>query len=221
MISSGGLGPWFCSLLFNTSEKCKKQTHIIPHTYTHLAVDSLNRATAADTGKKRQRKEENEDCWVLIFKVGPFTSWNDCVAFATLWATKTRGKAPRLSKGYELYEFYRQKYGLKLWSQCCDKGEVLKEFYHPVDPIGPPAFDFSSTINIAQAMLMVDDEETLPASSSPPPTTQTSDDTIQMLKTLFCDGDDNVLYVSNFKTAQELMCPAGSAMVLNNKKLKP
>ena len=33
----GGLGPWFVSLLFNTSEGPKKQTHLCAHTYPHHA----------------------------------------------------------------------------------------------------------------------------------------------------------------------------------------
>jgi hypothetical protein len=53
MITPGGLGPWFCSLFFNTStsEKCKKQTHIVAHTYPHLVLDAMNRKE----GKRRCR----------------------------------------------------------------------------------------------------------------------------------------------------------------------
>jgi Ni/Co efflux regulator RcnB len=43
----GFFGPWFVGLLFNTSRKCKKQTHLIAHTLPHLAVDYLNKPVAA------------------------------------------------------------------------------------------------------------------------------------------------------------------------------
>lgn len=139
----GGLGPWYVSLLFNTSEKCKKKTHLIAHTLPHLAVDFLNKppATLAAAARKRERKQEDEEeddgggdenaCWVMMLKVGPFDSWLNSVAFWHLWTCQTRGKTHRLERGIELYHAYGKQYGLRAWAQTNGKEHVLTEFFRP------------------------------------------------------------------------------------------
>lgn len=104
----GGQGPWFCGLIFNTSDVCKKQTHLIAHTLPHFAVDSLN--------KKHQKSKERDNCWILIMKIGPFERWSHAVAFLHLWTDKSRGKFRRIERGLELFYAYHISYNLKLWA---------------------------------------------------------------------------------------------------------
>ena len=146
----GGPGPWFCSLLFNTSDDSKKQTHLIAHTVPHLAVEVLNTekkrkrrrgSVAAAAAQQQQDEEELEDasaaanataaaeCWIMILKIGPFNVWSDAVAFLNLWTGKTRGKARRLERGLELYEQYAVAYQLNLWCQSVDKSTALNIFH--------------------------------------------------------------------------------------------
>ena len=132
-ILCGGLGPWFCSLIFNASQRSKKQTHLIAHTLPHLAVDILNKPASDD--KKRSREEE-EECWVMILKIGPFEQWQNAMAFLNLWTSKTRGKMRRLERGFELFNDYKDSYGLKLWAQQVDRETSLRNFYHPVGGSG-------------------------------------------------------------------------------------
>jgi hypothetical protein len=113
--AAAGAGPWFCSLLFNTSVKCKKQTHLVAHTAPHLAVDALNRS------RKRPRKSTGDevanDFWVMICKVGPFDVWADAMTYLDMWTTKTRGKNKRWERGLELFEMYGKAHNLHLWVQ--------------------------------------------------------------------------------------------------------
>lgn len=146
----GGPGPWFCSLLFNTSDDSKKQTHLIAHTVPHLAVEVLNtekkrkrrRGSAAAAQQQQQQDEEDledvsaaanataaAECWIMILKIGPFNVWSDAVAFLNLWTGKTRGKARRLERGLELYEQYAVAYQLNLWGQSLDKSTALNIFH--------------------------------------------------------------------------------------------
>jgi hypothetical protein len=142
----GGPGPWFCSLLFNTSDDSKKQTHLIAHTLPHLAVDVLNtekkrkrRRGSVSAAQQQQDEEDVEDvsavanataeCWIMILKIGPFNVWSDAVAFLNLWTGKTRGKARRLERGLELYEQYGVAYQLNLWGQSVDKSTALNIFH--------------------------------------------------------------------------------------------
>jgi hypothetical protein len=104
----GGQGPWFCGLIFNTSDACKKQTHLIAHTLPHFAVDSLN--------KKHQKSKERDNCWILIMKIGPFERWSHALAFLHLWTDKSRGKFRRIERGLELFHTYQTAYNLKLWA---------------------------------------------------------------------------------------------------------
>jgi hypothetical protein len=118
----GGLGPWFCSLLFNTSEKCKKQTHLVAHTFPHLALDALNKKATTTT------TTAIENCWVMMIKIGPFERWEECVSFLNLWTTKTRGKTRRLERGVELFKIYHARYALKMWVQTKTKQQVVEEY---------------------------------------------------------------------------------------------
>jgi hypothetical protein len=104
----GGQGPWFCGLIFNTSDSCKKQTHLTAHTLPHLAVDSLN--------KKHQKSKDRDHCWVMIMKIGPFERWSCALAFLHLWTDKSRGKFRRIERGLELFSTYQRDYNLKMWT---------------------------------------------------------------------------------------------------------
>ena len=116
----GGPGPWFCALLFNIlfnpSQKSKKQTHLIAHTLPHLAVDILNRNAKDDT------------CWVMMNKVGPFSDWGECVAYLNMWTTKTRGQKRRLDRGFELFVEFYALLGLHFWCQYEEKESVIGKY---------------------------------------------------------------------------------------------
>jgi hypothetical protein len=112
----GGPGPWFCSLLLNTSETSKKQTHLIAHTMPHLAVDIFNKS-----------KTDKSYCWVILLKIGPFDVWSEAVAFLNLWTDKTRGKSRRLERGLELFSMYGNAHNLCLWGQTKTQAEILEE----------------------------------------------------------------------------------------------
>jgi len=111
----GGPGPWFCSLLLNTSETSKKQTHLIAHTMPHLALDIFNKS-----------KTDASYCWVMLLKIGPFEKWSEAVAFLNLWTDKTRGKSRRLERGLELFSMYGHVHSLCLWGQTQTQEEILQ-----------------------------------------------------------------------------------------------
>jgi hypothetical protein len=113
-MTPGSFGPWFCALFVNTTEDSKKQTHLIAHTFPHLACDMLNRTGAA-----------SNDRWVILLKIGPFDSWGVALAFLELWMSRKRGKQRRLERGVELYATYRDTYNLMLWSQSLCKDEAV------------------------------------------------------------------------------------------------
>lgn len=116
MTCAGGFGPWFCTLLFNTSDECKKQTHLLAHTMPHLACDMLNRT-------------ESDDCWVILIKVGPFQVWDDCVAYLNLWTSRTRGRIRRMERGIEIFKHYAPRLGLTFWYQPNNKETVLAQHH--------------------------------------------------------------------------------------------
>lgn len=102
----GGLGPWFCALFFNLNRKSKKQTHLIAHTWPHLAGDLLN-------------KPGGKDAWIMMLKVGPFAQSDAAEAFLALWTGHNKGQQRRLERGIELYARYRHQYAeLVLWGQA-------------------------------------------------------------------------------------------------------
>lgn len=112
-IHPGGCGPWFVALLFNTSTECKKQTHLICHTYPHLAIDVLNKTTGQ---------------WVIILKVGPFCDWKCGLAYLEEWTIHTRGRVHRLDRGIELYVKYKDILQLSMWALYKTREECLLEF---------------------------------------------------------------------------------------------
>lgn len=116
----GGFGPWFCTLLFNTSKSCKTQTHLISHSHPHLALDRLN--------QKNARMEHPTDCWVMMVKIGPFNVWEESLSFLHLWMAKTRGKSRRLERGFELFHAYKSQYGLNMWIQDKPQELALRDF---------------------------------------------------------------------------------------------
>lgn len=131
----GGLGPWFVAMLINVSNSNKKQTHILAHTYPHLAVDILNKGTykigGDDEDKNKQDTKKRsgvsssssskDNFWILLIKVGPFTNWANCISYLNLWSYKTRGRSKRIEKGIELYLQYCNKLSLTLWVQTHTK----------------------------------------------------------------------------------------------------
>lgn len=116
----GGQGPWFVSLLFNTSEKSKKQTHLLAHTHPHLIVEYLNKGSA-------NKNNEDTNCWVIMIKVGPFTNWQKCVAYLNLWTHKTRGKSRRIERGIEIFTEYCKAMGLVMWVQRDEKDVAIRK----------------------------------------------------------------------------------------------
>jgi hypothetical protein len=117
---SGFLGPWFCSLFFNTSSTCKKQTHVEAHTYPHFVVDALN---------KTIQRDQKTDCWVIMLKVGPFDEWSVAEGFRDLWVAHTRGKQCRLERGVLLYHTYCLQYSLRLWVQSTARESMIELFF--------------------------------------------------------------------------------------------
>lgn len=111
----GGLGPWFVALLFNTSDECKKQTHLVAHTFPHLATDILNKSS-----------KDNKSYWIVMAKVGPFENWSQCVMYLNMWTFKTRGRKKRLERGIELWRELGMKMNLTMWTQTSERDEVLE-----------------------------------------------------------------------------------------------
>lgn len=128
MTPPGGLGPYFCSLFFNTSSKCKKQTHLAAHTYPHLIQDRMNSQIIRGSDERKRERQEDEECWVQILKVGPFQSWNQCKLFLSTWIDKTRGKKRRLERGVELARQYQK----HIWVQDKARDDVVKQFYQDI-----------------------------------------------------------------------------------------
>jgi len=129
---NGFLGPWFCSLFFNTATKCKKKTHLETHTYPHLTVDALNKNLFNEEGKRirKQQQEANEDhCWIIILKVGPFNELHHAQNFQRQWAHKTRGKWIRVRRGVKLFKLYFEEYKLKLWVQRETQENAVNSFF--------------------------------------------------------------------------------------------
>jgi len=117
----GGQGPWFVALLFNTSDDCKKQTHLVAHTHPHMAMDILNKAVTTE-GTSNER---DENYWVIMMKVGPFEDWNKCVEYLHLWSSKIRGPMRRLERGLEIFSKYRNQLNLTMWAQHETKIRIL------------------------------------------------------------------------------------------------
>jgi len=130
----GGFGPWYCSLLFNTSKDSKKQTHLIAHSNPGLFPVIMNHRlrphSSGRCGKRRKRTGgiHTGVGWVMMQKIGPVSSWGNCVAFLSLWTDRTRGKSRRLERGVELFSAYANTEGenLTLWSIMDTKDAVMK-----------------------------------------------------------------------------------------------
>ena len=117
----GGQGPWFVALLFNTSDDCKKQTHLVAHTHPHMAMDILNKPVTSD----RKKKERDENYWIIMMKVGPFDDWTKCVEYLHLWSNKIRGPMRRLERGLEIFSKYRLQLNLTMWAQHETKTKMM------------------------------------------------------------------------------------------------
>ncbi len=200
----GFFGPWFCSLLFNCSRKAKKQTHLVAHTLPHLAIDYLNKPTSlaptASEEKKRVRQDD-EECWVMILKIGPFEKLTNAVAFLNLWMSKTRGKMRRLERGIELYNDYKDAYKLKMWVQQTNRDECLKHFYNPA---APP----QSGAAAAEPFFMLEDVEDEECAEN-----QMS---LDALKRIFCTETLDGINVSSIKNTHQKL----TASVKKKKKKK-
>jgi hypothetical protein len=123
----GGPGPYFCTLLFNTGANCKKQTHLFAHTLPHLAIDVLNKTQSKD---KRRARQQNDDCWVMMLKIGPFCRWDECCSFLQLWSDKTRGKEKRFNRGVELFWRYQASLNLQMWVQQKERDAAVHDAFH-------------------------------------------------------------------------------------------
>lgn len=123
MTTPGGQGPWFVALLFNTSDDCKKQTHLVAHTHPHMATDILNKPATME----RKKRGRDENFWVIMMKVGPFTDWSKCVEYLHLWSHKIRGPMRRLERGLEIFAKYRLDLGLTMWAQKETKENVIAQ----------------------------------------------------------------------------------------------
>jgi hypothetical protein len=128
-MSGAFLGPWFCSLFFNTANKCKKKTHLEAHTYPHLAADALNKTLFNTNGKRIKEKEDGYHCWIIVLKVGPFNRLHHAQNFLRLWSHKTRGKCIRVSRGVDLFKQYQVEYNLKLWVQRSTQDQAVNSFF--------------------------------------------------------------------------------------------
>jgi hypothetical protein len=128
--SPGGFGPWFCAFMVNTGEKPKKFTHVAAHTMPHLLVDALNRTGETTNGAKSRKRTREQDCWIMVFKIGPFNYWQDSVDFLNQWLCKTRGKIHRMERGLELFSMYRQRFHLCLWTQPRKRDDALHYFWN-------------------------------------------------------------------------------------------
>ena len=104
----GGLGPWWCQLLFCVSNVPKKQTHLCSHTYPHLYEKVMNKTMITSSDRKRAR----DTGWATMQVVGPFEKWKHAVVFQKLWSEHTRGKLRRLQQGVKLLSLFHEKYQL-------------------------------------------------------------------------------------------------------------
>lgn len=186
----GGPGPYFCALFFNTSVKCKKQTHLFAHTFPHLAIDQLNKTQSKE---KRRAREESDDCWIMMLKVGPFCRWDQCCSFLQLWSDKTRGKEKRFNRGVELFWRYQSLLGLRMWVQSKERNQAVYDTFN------------ASAENKAT---LIDDDD-----AAEPIKTTTIDVTLDHLSQLF--AHDAVLQVRQIKEANAAVDPP------KRKKLKP
>lgn len=120
MQSPAGKGPWFCGLLINAVADGPKKTIIAPHSTLHSYVDGLN-------GPKK-----SDEYWVVSLKVGPFSSWHQCMAFSRLWSEDTSGIEPRRERGYLLYTHYKTLYKLRLWGAGGGEGDSMEMLSGPL-----------------------------------------------------------------------------------------
>lgn len=164
----GGFGPWFCAFIVNTARSPKKYTHVVAHTMPHLVVDALNRAASSSSStltdtKKRLRNNDNDDCWIMVFKIGPFTHWLDSVTFLNQWLCKTRGKTHRMERGLELFTLYREKYHLCLWTQTRKRHDALDYFWtqQPMVIMPPPVSPSLSSSPTPTAAAASDNQQQL------------------------------------------------------------
>jgi hypothetical protein len=139
---SGGYGPWFCAFVVNTATHPKKYTHVVAHTLPHLVVDALNKNSSSS----------EEDCWIMVFKIGPFNYWMDSVAFLNQWLCKTRGKTHRMERGLELFALYREQFRLCLWSQTRARNQALYYFHNEQALVVIPAVPTSPTTAAAATL---------------------------------------------------------------------
>ena len=105
-MKGGGLGPWFCALYVNISNKAKQKTDLRVHTYPLLF--------------ERLRPK-----WVAVIVIGPFVNWKEAETFYGLWKRQTRGISRRMQRGLNLYTSYREKYTLTMWVTNATRQKIL------------------------------------------------------------------------------------------------
>jgi len=113
-----GYGPWFVALLFNENENyptrhrgSKRKTDIILHTYVHRIAGIRN-------------SQNENDNWVMLQLVGPFSKYREAHAFQSLWSKKVRNKTVKLQRGLDLLKKYGEKLNLKMWIQTQSRDEI-------------------------------------------------------------------------------------------------
>jgi len=113
-----GYGPWFVALLFNENEKyptrhrgSKRKTDIILHTYAHRIAGIRN-------------AQNENDNWVMMQLIGPFSKFCEANAFQSLWSKKVRNKTVKLQRGLDLLEKYGTELNLKMWIQTQSREEI-------------------------------------------------------------------------------------------------
>lgn len=120
----GGYGPWYCTLLFNTSKNSKKQTHLVAHSTPSLFPLIMNGLSARRPPAEQQAGGIG---WVIMQQIGPFKSWGNCIAFLALWTNKTRGKTRRLERGVNLFTTYAtaEEEKLTMWTRMDTKEDAI------------------------------------------------------------------------------------------------
>jgi len=116
-----GYGPWFVVLLFNENENyptrlrgSKRKTDIVLHTYAHRIASIRN-------------VQNENDNWVMMQLVGPFSKEAEALKYKILWSKKVRNKKAKLQRGIYLLNEYGMKYKIKMWHQTQTKDEIEQQ----------------------------------------------------------------------------------------------
>ena len=143
----GGLGPWWCQLLFSVSNVPKKQTHLCSHTYPHLyesvmnktavssssggggggGTNATNTVVSQQTNNSSVTQKSTSSGWTTVQVVGPFEKWRHAIVFQKLWSDHTRGKLRRLQQGVGLLAAFHEQYNLFMETPIKNRDTILEE----------------------------------------------------------------------------------------------